>query len=151
MTRSLEQGKEPKSEREGAVGLCGGRHCEWVGTAHASPRARPWPGGLHSQHCLRRLGQGSQARLNWGPGQTALPFPSPFGRTGCVGRMKLPEPLACQPPAHTGCLQRSSDMGDSPESPYGPTNPHSSQSTLPTCHPDHDTHFHPHPWGPVCE
>lgn len=133
--RSLGLGGEPKGG-----GWCCRPPCSaWARTVNGvgtGPAPSSSQASLHSPHCLRRLGQGSQAWLNWGPGQTALsalPFPSPLGREGCVGnwgRRKLPEPVACHPPAHTGRRQRSTGTGYGPKSPDSIT-PHPSQGRQP--------------------
>ena len=100
-----------------------------VGPAPAPPGPASGQAGLHSQHCLGHLGQGSQAQLNWGPGQIALlcpPIPFSLEREGCVGkweRRKLPESLASHPPAYTGGLQMSSGAGYDPKSPDSTRSP----------------------------
>lgn len=107
VNRSLVQGREPKV-REDAVGLRGARPVNGVGTAQASPgpglpRPPPFPA------LSREPRAGFPGWLNWGLAKqpsSALPFPSPLRRAGCVGkwrRRKRPESLASRAPAHTGC------------------------------------------------
>lgn len=146
--------------RSPGLGWCWGPLCSSqarteseAGTAPPPPRLASGQAGLHSQHCLGHPGQGSQAQLNWGPGQIALlspPIPFSLERKGCVGkwgRRRLPEPLVSHPLAHTGGLQMSSGMTPKAQTLQGS---HPSQGSRlgspanPTCPLVHDIRLRPH-------